>query len=149
MKLDIHLAGLQRMYQLAAINQQLFTGTQMKLSEGECTLEMSIKPDYFHGMQAVHGAVYFKILDDAAFFAVQSRIQEHFILTTSFNIHFLRPVTGGTLTAKGTARHVSRNLFIADASLINDKGREVGFGVGNFARSPSLLRDADGYLSPH
>ena len=36
---------------------------------------MPIKKDYFHALEAIHGSVYFKILDDAAFFAAQSVVK--------------------------------------------------------------------------
>jgi hypothetical protein len=35
-----------------------------------------VRPDFFHAAHAVHGSVYFKALDDAAFFAVASLVQE-------------------------------------------------------------------------
>ena len=44
---------------------------------------------------------YFKLLDDAAFFAVHSIVTDVFVLTTSFNINLIRPVSSGVITAKG------------------------------------------------
>ncbi len=49
-------------------------------------------------------SVYFKALDDAAFFAANSVVEDVFVLTTNFNIQLLRTVTEGTLIATGSPR---------------------------------------------
>ena len=45
---------------------------------------------------------YRKLLDDATFFAASSLVDDVFVLTASFNIYFLRPISAGTMTARGT-----------------------------------------------
>ena len=50
--------------------------------------KMPIKEDYFHALNAIHGSVYFKMLDDAAFFAAQSVVEDYMLLTANFNISF-------------------------------------------------------------
>jgi acyl-coenzyme A thioesterase PaaI-like protein len=42
------------------------------------------------------GSVYFKMLDDAAFFAVNSIVEDVFVYTVSLNVQLLRPVASGT-----------------------------------------------------
>jgi acyl-coenzyme A thioesterase PaaI-like protein len=49
--------------------------------------------------------LYFKLLDDAAFFAVNSVVRDVFVLTVSFNIYLTRPVSAGELKASGRAAH--------------------------------------------
>ena len=85
------------------------------------------------------------MLDDAAYFAVSSVVKDCFMLTSSFNINILRPVSKGKLTAVGTVRYKSSSLFTAEAKLYNQEGKEVAFGTGNFARSKMLLSEEVGY----
>ena len=65
------------------------------------TLDLPIFESYHHPLGAVHGSVTFKALDDAAFFAANSLIEDVFVLTTNFNLHFERPVSEGTIHAEG------------------------------------------------
>ena len=87
----------------------------------------------------------FTMLDDAAYFAVNSQITDSFVYTTSFHIQILRPVKTGIIKAIGTVQFVSRNLFIGDAILYDSKGREVARGTGNFMKSGLALDESLGY----
>lgn len=139
-----HYRKLERMYLSAPINA-LYLPT-IKISEGAS--EISIKADkkFFHAADALHGAVYFKMLDDAAFFAANSIVTDTFVLTTSFNIHFFRPVIGGMITSKGRVIYSSKNLFVSESELYADDGIQVAFGIGNFVKSRRLLNEEIGYV---
>src|ERR1700712_5049933 len=89
----------------------------LHVSEGTTEITMTVRPEFFHAAHAVHGSVYFKALDDAAFFAVSSIVADVFVLTASFNIYLTRPVTDGVLLATGRVVHRSRSLFLAEAEL--------------------------------
>ncbi len=85
------------------------------------------------------------MLDDAAYFAVNSVVTDSFVYTTSFNIQILRPVKSGKITANGELKFASKNLFIADAILYDEKNREVARGSGNFMKSGIMLGEEIGY----
>ena len=72
-----HFRKLERMYHAAPINQ--FYRPVLTVGEGSAELEIPIRPEFFHAAAAVHGSVYFKALDDAAFFAVNSLVTEVFV----------------------------------------------------------------------
>ncbi len=135
-----HFEFLIELYQGARINRGFFEGSQMLLSSGSAEISIEARAEHHHGMDAVHGAVYFKLLDDAAFFAAQTTEREYFIVTTGFNVNLLRPVSKGILTAKGTLRMAASQLLIADAVLYNAQGKELGYGTGHFAKSKLKLR---------
>jgi uncharacterized protein (TIGR00369 family) len=139
---ESHFQNLENVYHSAKINRIPYKGMTLKVSEGTAELTYSVSPDFFHKMEALHGSVYFKMLDDAAYFAVNSIVPEFFVLTTSFSIDLLRPVTGGKLTAKGTVSFSSKNLWIAEAVLTDDRGRKIAIGKGRFAKSRFTLEDA-------
>ena len=141
---DDHFRRLERMYHGAAINR--FFAPKMTVSDGRALVAMTVRPDFFHAAHAVHGAVYFKALDDAAFFAANSAITDVFVLTVSFNVVLVRPVTEGTITATGVLVHKSRNLLVAEAELLNDRDRIVARGTGTFALSKIPLDEKVGYV---
>tara|TARA_Y100001954_G_C15718687_1_gene557052 strand:+ start:214 stop:558 length:345 start_codon:yes stop_codon:yes gene_type:complete len=113
------------------------------MKKSEISLQLSEK--YFHALKAIHGSVYFKLLDDAAFFAANSIIEDVFVLTTSFSINIVKPVNEGIIKAIGNVRFQSKNLIVAESSLYNAEGKEIAFGTGNFAKSKILLKDTNGY----
>jgi len=140
-----HFKKLERMYLNATINKMLYETTTVNISEGMAEIGLTISEKYFHALGAIHGSTYFKLLDDAAFFAVNSIVDDVFVLTTSFNIHLVHPVTKGQLTSIGRIKYQSNNLFIAESTLYNEEGIEVGFGNGNFAKSKIILSEKIGY----
>ncbi|HEV8269468.1 MAG TPA: PaaI family thioesterase [Thermoanaerobaculia bacterium] len=138
-----HFRKLERLYQGAPINQ--YFRPTLKVSNGAAELSIPVRPEFFHAAHAVHGSIYFKALDDAAFFAVNSLVTDVFVLTASYNLYLTRPVTEGTLRAAGRVVHRSRNLFIAEAELLDDQARQVGRGSGTFMRSAIALTPEVGY----
>jgi len=140
-----HYHKLEKMYLNSNIQKQLFETSAIKIEERKATISINIDERYYHGLQAVHGSIYFKLLDDACFFAVNSIVTDVFVLTTSFNLNLVRPVQSGKLTSVGQVRFSSKNLFAAQAVLINEQGKEIAFGTGNFARSKVALSPEIGY----
>ena len=137
-----HFRKLERMYLSAPINE--FYLPSVEISQGLAIIQTEVKPEFFHAAGSLHGSVYFKLLDDAAFFAVNSLVKDFFVLTVSFNIYLTRPVTKGVLIARGRVVSRSVNYFVAESVLtVNDK--EVARGSGSFLRSRIELAVVDSY----
>ena len=142
---EAHYRKLERMYLKANFNTMIYDTTQVKITHESAQITLDINEKYFHALGAIHGSVYFKMLDDAAFFAVNSIIEDVFVLTTSFNIHLIRPANQGIIKSMGKVKYTSKNLFIAESTLYNEQGKEIAFGTGNFAKSKVRLEDTTGY----
>jgi uncharacterized protein (TIGR00369 family) len=138
-----HYQRLQNMYGAAPVNA--FYQPVMRVSDGEAEIEIQVEERFFHAAGAVHGSVYFKLLDDAAFFAANSLEPEVFVLTTAFTTYLTRPVSAGKLKAVGKVVNRNKSQFIAEAVLYGEDGKEVGRGNGVFVRSKIRLGDALGY----
>ena len=141
-----HYDKLKKMYLNANVNRKIFDTTDCYIELETATVSLDISDKYFHALGAIHGSVYFKLLDDAAFFAVQSIVEDVFVLTTSFNTNLIRPVSSGKIKAIGEIRFKSPNLFVAESRLYNDAGKEIAFGTGNFAKSKIKLSKKIGYI---
>jgi len=63
-----HFRKLERMYLSAPINSGFYKGITLVISDEKAELTLKIEPKFFHAAHAIHGSVYFKMLDDAAFF---------------------------------------------------------------------------------
>ena len=115
-----HYHKLERLYAAAPISQ--WFGATIAVAEGQAEVRIATRPEFYHAAHAVHGSVYFRALDDAAFFAVNSQVREVLVLTVSFTVHFARPVMGGELRAVGRLLHGRGRLFLAEADLCGQPG---------------------------
>ena len=140
-----HYSKLKNMYLSANINNEFFETTQCEISDQQAEISIEISDKYFHALGAMHGAIYFKLLDDSAYFAANSVVKDVYVLTTSYTVHFVRPVTEGRIRAVGKLKFASKNLYIAESHLYNEKGKEVAFGTGHFAPSKNLLSEIESY----
>lgn len=139
-----HYQRLEKLYHSANI-QQFIDGSQIQVQHQTAEITLPVQPKYNHGANAMHGALYFKLLDDAAYFAVASVVQDVFIVTSSFQINLVRPVTGGTIRAVGKLRTIGKNLFVAESTLYNEQGKEIAFGTGQFMKTNQPLSSLQGY----
>ncbi len=140
---DPHFVALEKMYLAGSINR--FYHPRIDVSDSEATIEIEVSEKLFHAAGAVHGSVYFKVLDDAAFFAANSLEREVFVLTTAFTTYLTRPISSGTLRSIGRVVNRNKSQFIAEAVAYDSEGREVGRGTGIFVRGKARLRDVPGY----
>jgi uncharacterized protein (TIGR00369 family) len=143
MKGNSHIESLASMHDAASINK--FYNPKLRLSEGTAEIEVDVIEQFFHAGGAVHGSVYFKMLDDAAWYAANSLEHEFFLVTTSFTTYITRPVSNGVVRAVGTVLNRNKSQFISEAVIYDDKGSELGRGNGIFVKSKIPLVNADGY----
>jgi uncharacterized protein (TIGR00369 family) len=140
---DEHHRRLERMYLSAPANE--YFRPEIRIAEGRAEVRLVVRPDFFHAASAVHGSVYFKLLDDATFFAVSSLVEDVFVLTASFNIYFLRPISSGTMVARGTVVSRTGRLLVGEGVLVDSDDREIARGSGTFMPSRVSLDERLGY----
>ena len=138
-----HFRKLERMYHGAPITR--FYEPVIRISEGRAEITMPMKPDFFHAANAVHGSVYFKALDDSAFFAANSLVSDVFVLTVTYTVYLTRPISDGEMRASGRVVHQSKNLILAEAELVDAEGKQIARGSGSFMRSRVSLTAKIGY----
>lgn len=141
--MEEHWQKLERMYLHAPTNE--YYRPVIRIAEGACEIEVAVRRDFFHSAHAVHGSVYFKLLDDAGFFAANSMVTDVFVLTSDFNIHLLRPVSEGVLLAKGRVLNAGARQLLAEAQLFDERGQLIAHGVGTYVRSRMALTPELGY----
>ena len=125
-----HYRSLESLYAAAPINR-LFESRLEIVAAGVARIHFLIGPEHYHAAGAAHGTSYFKMLDDAAFYAANSLVTDRFLLTTAFNLLLTRPMKAGPV--------------VADARLIDADGEEAARGTGTFMRSQIALSGLPGY----
>ncbi|UUL81942.1 PaaI family thioesterase [Sphingomonas qomolangmaensis] len=141
---EAHYRALEALYAAAPINQ-LFDSRLEISGPGMARIHFTIDERYFHAAGAAHGTSYFKMLDDAAFYAANSLVTDRFLLTTQFNLLFTAPLREGPVIAEGRWISGQRRVFVADARLIAGDGEEAARGTGTFMRSRIALAGLPGY----
>lgn len=143
---DQHYRALERLYASAPVNAKFASALHIP-GEGRSRLTFTVTPEDYHAAGAAHGTIYFKMLDDAAFYAANTLATDRFLLTTSFNLHFTKPVRSGTIIAEGRWVSGRRRVFVAEARLVDAEGEEIGRGTGTFMRSRIALSSLPGYVA--
>jgi uncharacterized protein (TIGR00369 family) len=139
-----HYRALESLYRRAPVNR-LFQSELEIVEEGFARIRFEVEEGVYHAAGAAHGTIYFKMLDDAAFYACNSLVTDRFLLTTAFNLLFTRPLKAGPVVAEGRWASGKRRVYVADARLIDSTGEEAARGTGTFMRSHIPLSGLDGY----
>lgn len=139
-----HYRALESLYAAAPINQ-LFKSRLEITGRGTARIHFEVDEHVFHAAGAAHGTIYFKMLDDAAFYAANSRVTDRFLLTTAFNLLLTRPLPAGPVVAEGRWISGERRVMVAESSLIDAKGEVAARGTGTFMRSRIPLAGLPGY----
>ena len=138
-----HYRKLENMMHSASIVK--LTGARVNISKGQAEIVIPVSDKFFHAAGALHGCIYFMAMDNAAFFAVNSLVEDAFVLTTSFTVYFTRPVSDGEIKAVGRVVNRHPRQYIGDSVLYNSKGKEIGRGSGTFVKSRQALTEDIGY----
>lgn len=141
-----HYRALESLYDAAPINR-LFDSRLEITGTGTSRIVFEIGERYYHAAGATHGTAYFKMLDDAAFYAANSLVTDRFLLTTAFNLLFTRPLRDGPVVAEGRWVSGQRRVLIAEARLVDSNGEEAARGTGTFMRSRIPLAGLAGYIA--
>ncbi len=139
-----HFDALQSLYQAAPVNR-LFSSRLEIVESGVARIHFDVDERVYHAAGAAHGTIYFKMLDDAAFYAANTLVSDRFLLTTAFNLLLTRPIKAGPVTAEGRWVSGKRRVLVADARLVDVQGEEVARGTGTFMRSHIPLSSLPGY----
>lgn len=143
---EAHFRALESLYRSAPINA-LFASELSIGAPGVARIRFEIDERVFHAAGAAHGTSYFKMLDDAAFYAANSLISDTFLLTTAFNLLLTKPLKAGPVIAEGRWISGKRRVHVAEARLIDADGEEAARGTGTFMRSRIALASLPGYAA--
>lgn len=141
-----HFRRLENMYRAAPVNK--IYPPVITVAEGEADISIDVGPQFHHSAGGVHGSTYFKVLDDCAWFAAQSLVDDVFVLTSGFTTYITRPQADGKFIGHGKVVSATKNLIIAESVLVNEQGKEIARGNGTFMRGRFALQDAKGYPDP-
>ena len=141
-ELNTHHRCLEAMYAGAPINNTI--PSRVEVGDGIAEVFMEVSQAYWHAAASMHGSLYFKGLDDAAFFAANSVVPDVFVLTARFEVELLATVTSTSLRATGKLDSRDGDKLEASSTLyVGD--RVVARGQGLFIARGHRLKDVPSY----
>jgi uncharacterized protein (TIGR00369 family) len=129
-----HYRALERMYLHAPTNAR-YHDLAITIGEGVAVVGFTVEPTLHHAAGAMHGAHYFKLLDDAAYFAASAMVPDVLMLTAQMSIQLLRPIVAGRIEARGRVTRPGRTTFFAHAELVGPDDKVLATGHSAFNRS--------------
>jgi uncharacterized protein (TIGR00369 family) len=96
------------------------------VEEGRAVFSMEPAEHHYNPLGSVHGGVFATLLDSAAGCAVHSTLPAGVGYTSiDLNVKFVRGITAdtGRVTCEGRVRNRGRRLALAEAALVDDRGR--------------------------
>ncbi len=139
-----HYKKLENMYLNAPV-QEIYPGIGINVSKGRASITLPVDPKFFHAGGSLHGSVFFRLLDDAAYFSVNSLVTDVFMVTSSFHIDLLRPVSKGNLRAEGEIISSGKHTYLAKSELYDHRDKLVARGKGIFMKSQLSFTTIKGY----
>ena len=145
--IEQHYRALESMYLAAPTNE--YYNPNVKIWNEGAEISIQVESKFFHSAGALHGSIYFKLLDDAAYFAANSLEFEYFVLTADFRIDLLRPCVGGRITATGSIIRAGRQDILAESNLYDENGKLMATGRGRFSRGRTQLMSVESYSNAY
>jgi len=140
-----HFRKLENMYLSAPLNNQVYSEVAINITEGKAEISQLIQEKFFHAAGSLHGSVYFKLLDDSAYFAANSLVIDYFLYTTSFQIQILKPLKEGIIRAEGVVIKPGASVIIAESRLYDQRNKLAAIGQGQFMKSTITFLEIEGY----
>ncbi len=142
-RIQSHCENLERMYLAAACRAHGDAGIHVSEGEAEIVLPVGERDHATGG--AVHRAVYFGAMEDAAALAANSMINSVLLRNSSFDVSFSEANATGELIARGRFVGLSKDEYLAEAALFDPEGNEIARGSGVYVGSGTPLTPDIGY----
>ena len=104
-----------------------------ELEEGRTVIRVEVQPSQLNADGILHGGVLPAIADGAMGNALRTlNGASAQVLTAELQLHYLRPVRGGSVVAEGRVVQSGRRLSFAEVVMRDANGRPVARGSGVF-----------------
>jgi acyl-coenzyme A thioesterase PaaI-like protein len=132
-RLEAQFEELERRYLAAPHNGFLDAGA--RILEGEAEIVIPVQDRFLGVTGAVHPAVCFTAMADAAALTVSSFVEDALVVAVKSEIQLTHATADGQLIARGRFLGTSGKDYLAESVLMDTEGQELGQGSGTFRES--------------
>ena len=105
------------------------------LKNGEAILRLKMREELRQPQGVLHGGATASVIDTATAFAVITVLAEEEKATTvDLTVHYLRPVTKGSITCTAKVVRGGRRLLTVSADVVNDEGRLIATALSTYTK---------------
>ena len=109
----------------------------VEASEGWVRLGLEAQQQHLNLQGLVHGGLLATLADTAMGLAIRTSVEpDRRHVTIALHVQFLRPGRPGRIEASGQAVRVGRSVGHAEATLVDDRGRELARAQGTYSVTP-------------
>ena len=141
--MEKHFDKLEKMYSNSNLNKIL--EGKIEISQGESILNFHFRKNMQSETKNIHNAYNFMSMENVAFYAANSLIEDVLVSTRSFEVSFFKPTNSKKLTAKAKFIEKSMGNYIISTELLDHNGIVISKGKGIFRRSKTLLKNIKNY----
>jgi uncharacterized protein (TIGR00369 family) len=110
-----------------------------EMGMGFAAVEMDIEGKHLNPFGGIHGGVYSSLIDTAAYWAVYGDVEENAgLITLDLHVDNLAPVKEGRLLVEGKRIKTGRRICIADATVMDSRGKCLARGSSKQMIVPGL-----------
>lgn len=142
-KLKEHFTKLESMYLSDSANDLYEPG--IRLSEGAADVLIPMKNRLADPAGTVRSSVCYKVMADAATYAVNATVANVVVKPVAFSIYMTEAVPKGMLIARGRFVGSSGDHLMAESLLTDSDGVEIARGSGTFIAGDTELSPKIGY----
>jgi uncharacterized protein (TIGR00369 family) len=105
------------------------------ISCDQVSIHLETRDELRQNQGVVHGGAIASLIDTAAAFAVITQLNlDERVSTTDLTIHYLRPVSGGRLTATARIVRGGRRLFVLSVEVTDDHQALVATAITSYIK---------------
>jgi uncharacterized protein (TIGR00369 family) len=119
----------------ASVPYAEFLGLELcEIKSGEVSVCLDVREELKQNQGVVHGGAVASLIDTASAFAILTKLApDERVTTTDLTIHYLRPITGGRLIARGRIIRGGRRMFVVSVEVDNES-RLVATAVTSYLK---------------
>lgn len=108
---------------------QLLSMRVTRLGMGYSTVVVDLERKHLNPFGGIHGGVYSSLIDTAAYWALYCDVEENAgYITIDVSVDILAPVQKGRLTVEGKRLKAGKSICIAEAGVMDHRGRPIAHG---------------------
>lgn len=100
----------------------------------EIVMQMPLRPEFerIAGSGQFHGGILSALIDAVGHYSLMMMIGKP-LATINFRTDYLRPASNTSLRAVGRVWRIGKSICVADVEVLDDAGKVVAIGRGNYA----------------